>query len=94
MGKPHSELGVGAMIGVKLKNLRPRNTIKLLFKNFDTTDTLEGVRVLGMQTIQDRGKPLKVLRIEHARFKDEEVFVPPGSTRWISSGPPEQFFRA
>lgn len=93
MPKFAKALGIGAKVGVAIKNLHPKEEVKLLFLNASTTDRLEDCIVVGETTEAHKGKEVRFLVLRHENFGQKTFNVKFGACKLHEAGNPEDYFQ-
>ena len=94
MGRVSGNLGIGAIVCLKWKSIRPLATVKQLFPN-DYQVRRGNFAVVGIEEDYNfDGASTRCLKLSYAEDDGNEFFCKFGSGKLISRGPPNQYFRA
>ncbi|EGD73031.1 hypothetical protein PTSG_04742 [Salpingoeca rosetta] len=108
MGRPNARLGVGALVAVKAKSLKPEAWVRPLLGDSYDTAIVNDLEVIGLEetiNLTGKRKAKNKMRSEHGivfipyvrmRWRSHpeivSVYAVPGQIKVLQLGPPEHMF--
>ena len=92
MGKPHTHLGIGAIVSARADFLEPKELLRAKYGPTYQTAVLDNLHVEGYEEgVDEKGKKVVFLHLTHVDYPTERFKAKSGSVHLVKQGAEDQF---